>query len=71
VHFYQSGLVPEEHKWAGPASKKTLIFLSHAWNNPFSLLVAAVVAAVKAAGAVLTDTFIWCAICATDAAYRD
>ena len=59
VHFYNSGLVPDEHKWPGPASGKTLIFVSHAWNNPLSGLASAVEAAVVAAGGVLADTFVW------------
>lgn len=58
VHYFKSGLVPEAAQWDSN-SGHTLIFVSHAWNVPLSFTILSVKAAVEAAGAVPSETFVW------------
>lgn len=45
--------------WGGPSSGDDMRFVSHAWNNPFHLLVDSLRAHLTAAGAALDRAFVW------------
>lgn len=52
-------LLAPEQRWPGPASGKDMFFVSHAFGNPFRLLLDTLEAHFKAAGATAESAFIW------------
>ena len=52
-------LAEPEDKWAGPDSGTDMFFCSHAFGNPFSLVVEALEAHFEGAGATPGSVFVW------------
>lgn len=49
----------ESDLWPGPISGSDMRFVSHAWGNPFRLLVTSICKHLEDAGGAQTSTFVW------------